>query len=118
LSGDLRLLTCLAVGRSYDTRMRGPSASDAQGPDTQIATDGAETGRFHHAERGGPALWADPPRCVPNLRPPTYLMRSKILKMGMYRAMIIDPTRPPRIAIMMGSMSAVSWSVVDSTSWS
>ena len=45
-------------------------------------------------------------------------MRSKILKIGMYSAMIIDPTMPPRTAIMSGSMSAVSCSVVDSTSWS
>ena len=43
-------------------------------------------------------------------------MSSNTLKIGMYRAMIIDPTMPPRKAIMSGSMSAVSASVVASTS--
>jgi hypothetical protein len=47
-----------------------------------------------------------------------YLMRSKILKIGMYRAMIIDPMMPPSTAIISGSISAVRDSVVASTSWS
>ncbi len=47
-----------------------------------------------------------------------YWMRSKTLKIGMYSATIIPPTMPPRNAIMSGSMSAVSASVVASTSWS
>ena len=41
---------------------------------------------------------------------------SNTLKIGMYKAMIIDPTMPPRKAIISGSMSAVSASVVASTS--
>ena len=36
----------------------------------------------------------------------SYWIRSKILKMGMYRAMIIAPMMPPRTAIMSGSISA------------
>ena len=47
-----------------------------------------------------------------------YLIRSKILKIGMYNATIIEPTMPPRKAIISGSIRAVSDSVVDSTSWS
>ena len=47
-----------------------------------------------------------------------YWMRSKTLKIGIYIAMIIDPTIAPRKAIINGSMSAVSASVVASTSWS
>ena len=47
-----------------------------------------------------------------------YLIRSKILKMGMYRAMIIDPMMPPSTAIISGSIRAVRASVVASTSWS
>lgn len=47
-----------------------------------------------------------------------YLMRLKMLKMGRYSAMIIDPTSPPTITIIRGSMMDVSDSVVDSTSWS
>jgi hypothetical protein len=47
-----------------------------------------------------------------------YLTSSKILKIGMYIATIIDPTIAPRPAIISGSMRAVSDSVVASTSWS
>lgn len=41
---------------------------------------------------------------------------SKTLKIGRYRAMIMEPTTPPRKAIISGSISAVSASVVASTS--
>src|SRR4051794_14470220 len=47
-----------------------------------------------------------------------YLTRSKILKIGMKRATIMEPTTPPRKAIISGSIRAVSASVVASTSWS
>lgn len=43
-------------------------------------------------------------------------MSSNTLKIGMYSAMIIDPTIPPRKAIISGSINAVSASVVASTS--
>ena len=46
----------------------------------------------------------------------SYLIRSKILNIGMYNAMTMAPTMPPSTAIMMGSISEVSCSVVDSTS--
>lgn len=52
------------------------------------------------------------------LVPPRHLIRSKILNIGMYRAMTIAPTMPPSTAIMIGSIRDVSDSVVDSTSWS
>ena len=45
-----------------------------------------------------------------------YLIRSKILNIGMYSAMTIAPTMPPSTAIMIGSINDVSDSVVDSTS--
>ena len=41
-----------------------------------------------------------------------------MLKIGRYIAMIIDPTTPPSIAIMSGSIRLVRASVVASTSWS
>ena len=41
---------------------------------------------------------------------------SNTLKIGMYNAMIIDPTMPPRNAIISGSIRAVNASVVASTS--
>ncbi|CAN5700954.1 hypothetical protein BH20ACT23_BH20ACT23_06700 [soil metagenome] len=47
-----------------------------------------------------------------------YLINSKILNIGMYRAMTIAPTMPPRKAIMIGSISDTRDSVIDSTSWS
>ena len=47
-----------------------------------------------------------------------YLTRSITLKMGMYRAMIMEPTTPPRKAIISGSIRLVSASAVASTSWS
>ena len=43
---------------------------------------------------------------------------SKILKIGMYSAMTMKPTMPPRNSIITGSTSVVSASVVASTSWS
>lgn len=39
-------------------------------------------------------------------------------KIGMYMAMTMAPTIPPRKAIISGSISEVSWAVVASTSWS
>jgi hypothetical protein len=53
-----------------------------------------------------------------NSGPDYYLMSSKILNIGMYRAMTMDPTIPPKKAIMIGSISATRDSVIDSTSWS
>jgi hypothetical protein len=63
-----------------------------------------------------------------NGRPPTpeagpgpaagHSTSSMTLKIGMYSAMTIDPTMPPRTPIISGSISAVSDSVVDSTCWS
>ncbi len=50
--------------------------------------------------------------------PTNHLMSSKILNIGMYRAMIIAPTMLPRTPIITGSIRDVSDSVVDSTSWS
>ena len=47
-----------------------------------------------------------------------FLIRSKILKIGMYIAMIMPPTTPPRTMIMIGSIRAINCSVVASTSWS
>ena len=47
-----------------------------------------------------------------------YWMSSNTPKMGMYKAMIMPPMMAPRTAIIRGSMSEVSASVVDSTSWS
>lgn len=49
-------------------------------------------------------------------RPRDQPIMSKTLKIGMYRATIIDPTTPPRKAIIRGSIMAVSDSVVVSTS--
>lgn len=48
----------------------------------------------------------------------SYLTRSKMLKIGMYKATIMPPMIDPRTTIIKGSMSAVSCSVVASTSWS
>jgi len=45
-------------------------------------------------------------------------MRSNTEKIGMYSAMIIDPMIAPSTAIINGSISEVSASVVASTSWS
>ena len=52
-------------------------------------------------------------------RPPRdYSMSSKIMNIGMYSEITIAPTMPPRKAIITGSSSAVSDSVVAATSWS
>ena len=80
---------------------------------------GAADVRPHGRRRPGPGDAPDPGRgraC--SVAESVYLIRSKILKIGMYRAMIIAPTMPPRNAIISGSISAVSDSVVASTSWS
>ncbi len=47
-----------------------------------------------------------------------YWMSSKTPKIGMYNATIIEPMMAPSTAIMSGSISEVSASVVASTSWS
>ena len=47
-----------------------------------------------------------------------YWIRSNTLKIGMYIATIMAPMIPPKNAIMSGSISEVSASVVASTSWS
>ncbi len=47
-----------------------------------------------------------------------HLTRSKMLKIGMYRATIMPPMIDPRTTIMRGSINDVSCSVVASTSWS
>jgi hypothetical protein len=72
-------------------RRRTPKGSNAEGPDASAS---------------------GPPCCS------SYLTSSKILKIGMYMATIIEPTMAPRPAIIRGSMSAVRDSVVASTSWS
>jgi hypothetical protein len=56
-----------------------------------------------------------PVRDAPGRR---YLIRLNTWKIGMYKAMIIDPMMPPRTAIMSGSIRLVRASVVASTSWS
>ena len=49
-------------------------------------------------------------------RAAAHLMTLKMLKMGMYRPMTMNPMMPPMMTIMIGSMRLVSCSVVDSTS--
>jgi hypothetical protein len=83
-------------------------AGDLSAPARIIRTGAPERATGPGFRRGPSRLvWSD-----------GYLIRSKILKMGMYRAMIIDPMMPPSMAIMSGSISAVNDSVVASTSWS
>jgi len=88
LPGDLSLFRC-SLRSNFPAYARGDRAPQAHGP--LVADRSSVAG---------------------------YLTSSKILKMGMYIATIIDPTMPPRPAIISGSMSAVNDSVVASTSWS
>ncbi len=81
------------------------------------ASDGLES--FGRTNFGRTWREAAPPRgAASRQKPQNYLIISKILKIGMYMATIMLPTIAPRKAIMSGSISAVSDSVVASTSWS